>query len=237
MDEKRRNSESKRSVFMTRYGGLGIVVLTGLLIGCQPKPPAAAPPAPAQSYDEIRTELMSANPGAVVGEVNGTYVEHHLVSIDNVDPGQLQLGDPVSFLDDRLNTLTIGSVTKILQDGNIIVRIEPAAAGAREPEIGDVAVHIAPGSTLVTTPPPATMTQNNPTTMPAAEPETAPAATEPGNMSPALPAPTPAPATEAAPAPAPTTAPATQPGNMSPAVPAPAASPAAPPMTQPELNK
>jgi hypothetical protein len=228
---------------MTRYGGLGIVVLSGLLIGCQAKPPAAAPPSPAMSYDEIRTELMSANPGAVVGEVNGTFVEHHLVSIDSVDPGQLQLGDPVSFLDDRLNTLAIGSVTKILQDGNIIVRIEPPAAGARNPEIGDVAVHIPPGATLVTTPPPPA-TQNNPTTMPASQPDmsaptTAPAATEPGNMSPALPAPTPAPApaTEAAPAPAPApeTAPATQPGNMSPAVPAPA--PAAPPMTQPELNK
>ncbi|HEX4123970.1 MAG TPA: hypothetical protein VHY37_04525 [Tepidisphaeraceae bacterium] len=217
---------------MTRYGGLAIVVLSGLLVGCQPKPPEAPPQAPALGYDEIRTELMSANPGAVVGQVGGTYVQYHLVLINNVEPGRLQLGDPVSFLDDRLNTLTIGKVTKIMPDGNIIVRIEPPAAGGRLPGVGDVAVHIAPGAVLNTTPPPpASSTESGPTTMPALPAEMTnptPAATEPtsqpAEMSPATAA--------AAPESAPATAPEAPPATAMPPTP-----PAAPPATQPELNK
>lgn len=203
---------------MIRYGGLGIVVLSGMLIGCQAKTPPP-PQTPALGYDEIRSELIGANPGAAVGQVGGTYLQYHLVLINGVDPGQLQLGDAVSFLDDRLNNLTIGSVTKIMQDGNIIVRIQPSPTGARQPEVGDVAVHIPAGQTLNTNMPANHVspgpTVPGPTTMPAVPPDM---------TNPAPPTP-----------PAPATPPATEPAATTP--PAPPTPPAQPPATQPEMNK
>ncbi len=236
---------------MLRRGSVGLLILAGLLSGCQnkskPTPPPLQPVPTQENVESARQQLQRVNPNTEVGTV--ITVWHDLAAVTDVDVSKFNVGDPVSFLDGNLNDLTMGHVIKVV--GTVLqVQFDPPGAGHREPMKGDLAISMtapfvrptrpagetpaappepspAPGpATAPTTPPETPATTPAPET-PATAPTTAPAPETPASAPATEPA---APATEpAAPATAPTTdaAPATAPTTD--------AAPA--PETKPDLNK
>lgn len=208
---------------MLRSGSAGLLILAGLLCGCQNKPKPTPPPLQPvptdQNVESARQQLQRVNPNAEVGTV--ITVWHDLAAVTDVDVSKFSVGAPVSLLDGNLNDLTMGHVIKIV--GTVLqVQFDPPGAGHREPQKGDLAVSMT--SPLVRPSRPAGET-------PAPEPTPAPVPAPSPATAPETPATTPAPAPETpatAPAPeTPATAPATAPAAETPAT-APATEPAAP---------
>ncbi len=176
------------------------------------RPPATAPAPATQavasvSLDAAREQFKRANPNTEIGSVVAVLPESNLAAVADIQAEHFRVGDPITFLDDTLSDLTLGSVIAI-QNGRLHVRYDAPPAGHRAPQIGDFAVHIF-------------------NTAPSAPQSTASA---PAPASDAAPAPAPAPA---APTPAP---PAEAPAVTAPPPPAPPAADSGTPK-QPELNK
>jgi hypothetical protein len=148
---------------MRQRGWLGLIVMCGCLAGCANKPPAANPTTTepvgtAETLEQARTRFKAANPGAEIGAVIAVLPEHNLAAVGDIPAANFKVGDPVTFLDNNLDDLTIGSVVAIVNN-NLQVQYETPTAGHRAPEVGDLAVRIvsAPGA---------------PTGQPAAPPDT-----------------------------------------------------------------
>lgn len=179
---------------MLQRGWVGVLIVAGLVTGCAPKqPPAPAPPAtqpvPTYTLDSARDQLKRANPNTEVGSVVAVLSEANLAAVADVPTANFHIGDPITFLDDTLGDLTLGTVVAI-ENGRLHVRYDAPPAGHRAPEVGDFAVHIfnsavaAPQSTA-SVPAPADATPAAPA--PAA-PAPAPAADAPAASTPAPPA-------------------------------------------------
>lgn len=137
---------------MLQRGWLGLIVMSGWIAGCAhkapvPGPVATEPVGTAQTLEEARARFKAANPGAEIGAVIAVLPEHNLAAIGDIPAANFKVGDPVTFLDNNLNDLTIGSVVAIVNN-NLQVQYEAPAAGHRAPEVGDLAVRIvsAPGA-------------------------------------------------------------------------------------------
>jgi hypothetical protein len=148
---------------MLQRGWIGVVMVAGVVAGCAHKqPPVPAPPAsqpvPTYTLDSARDQLKRANPNTEVGSVVAVLSEANLAAVADVPTANFRVGDPITFLDDMLGDLTLGTVVAI-ENGRLHVRYDAPPAGRRAPEVGDFAVHIfnsavaAPQSTATVSPP------------------------------------------------------------------------------------
>jgi pyruvate dehydrogenase E2 component (dihydrolipoamide acetyltransferase) len=181
---------------MLQRGWIGVVIAAGLVTGCAPKkPPTTSPspmtqPTPSFTLDSARDQLKRANPNTEVGSVVAVLPEANLAAVGDVPTANFRIGDPITFLDDTLGDLTLGSVVAI-ENGRLHVRYDAPPAGHRAPQIGDFAVHIFNAATAA---PQSTATIPAPTdAAPAAPASAAPTAPTPAADAPAASTPPPAP--------------------------------------------
>jgi hypothetical protein len=218
---------------------LGVVVISGLLLGCQQtkSTPSASvgTSTGGQTLQGVRASFQAANPNSRVGVVNAVLPNRHLVSIADLPLNEIQEGDVLSILNEQGRDLVEGEVLK-KTDRWVQVRYMDLPAGQRDPRPGDLAAWIPGGARVVTS-----ESQRGNAINPAAPARTdtaAPTGTEPQPTGTEPQPAAPPPATE--PAAQPTEPPAANPAaaETMPAQPAdatatPAANPTEPPATQP----
>jgi len=189
---------------MLQRGWFGVLIVAGLVTGCAPKkPPTTAPapvtpPIPTYTLDAARERFKRANPNAEIGSVVAVLSEANLAAVADVPTSNFRIGDPITFLDDTLDDLTLGTVIDT-EHGRLQVRYDAPPSGHRAPEVGDFAVHIFNSATAepqstATAPAPAaapaapTTPGSSATPPPSAPPADAPAASTPTPAAPSAPA-------------------------------------------------
>ena len=132
---------------MLQRGWIGVVVAAGLLTGCAPKKPPTTSPADDPAHAGVHArfgpadQLKRANPNTEVGSVVAVVPEANLAAVSDVPTANFRIGDPITFLDENLGDLTLGTVVAVV-NGRLLVRYDAPPAGHRVPQVGDFAVHI-----------------------------------------------------------------------------------------------
>ena len=115
----------------------GVVVAAGLIVGCQqnrPQQQAAAPePAPIQAAEQLRQELVRANPDARVGIVAATV--GRFAAVREVPAGNVAENATVQVLDPNGEVVGYGIVRAVKDDSIHVLYLDDARRG---PAIGDL---------------------------------------------------------------------------------------------------
>jgi len=130
-----------------RTAGAAAVLTAGLLLqqGCAARKPAPRPPSQPSlgASQQLRSELMRADPNARIGFVTQVLPDAQLVAVRDVPVEDFARGDTVNFLDGNGQPLTTGTVERVL---NGAVHISYDAGGTRAPMPGDLAVRTGSGA-------------------------------------------------------------------------------------------
>src|SRR5678815_4348027 len=100
-----------------RTAGAAAVLAAGLLLqqGCASRKPAARPAQPSMSASQqLRTELMRADPNARIGIVTSTLPDAQLVAVRDVPADDFAQGDTVNFVDGNGQPLATGTVERVV---------------------------------------------------------------------------------------------------------------------------
>jgi hypothetical protein len=113
------------------------------LAGCQNKQqqagPPIAPPATAETVQQIRQAFQQRDPNTVVGLVIATLPESDLAAIGDVPVNKFKNGDLVTFIDSNQAIIAVGNVVNTTGDA-VHVKYHPQGDAARPPREGDLAV-------------------------------------------------------------------------------------------------
>lgn len=120
---------------------LGSLLAVGLMVGCQAKNGAKAPPATEETIREARENFKKLDPATRVGLVIAAKPELHLVAVGDVDVQDFNVGDSVTFTDSNRAILANGVIVRKTDDA-LHVRYDEPVKPARAPQAGDLAVRL-----------------------------------------------------------------------------------------------
>jgi hypothetical protein len=118
---------------------LTLTIAAATLVGCQARPqaPAAAAPVSAQQLQDLRTAFTQADANARLGSVDAVLESSAYLTVGQIDPADFPVGTAVAIIDANRQVIANGEVVRTF-DQTVHVRYEKA--GARAPQVGDVAV-------------------------------------------------------------------------------------------------
>ncbi|MGB7159732.1 MAG: hypothetical protein WBD40_16815 [Tepidisphaeraceae bacterium] len=119
----------------------GLLLVAGLLIGCQPKAAKEPPPsgeASPQLTASIRERYQRANPKNLVGVVIAVKGDANLAAVGDVPVQEFGIGDVLTFIDTAEQPIATGSVVNATPDA-LHIRYE---VKTRAPRVGDLAVRL-----------------------------------------------------------------------------------------------
>src|SRR4051794_36111006 len=137
-----------------------------LQAGCA-KNGEAVPASPAK-VREIRQQVATTNPSALVGVVIAVEPKGRpFAAVGDVPAQEFHEGDPIAFIDSNQNELTHGIVRRVVADAVHVEWFKPTN-GQREPRVGDLAVRYRATTVpmMSTPPPPQNPSEPPPTTAP-----------------------------------------------------------------------
>ena len=127
----------------SRAAAIATLAAAAALAGCQNKQqqagPPIAPPATAETAQQIRQAFQQRDPSTLVGLVIATLPDADLAAVGDVPVNQFKNGDLVTFIDSNQAIIAVGNVVNTTADA-VHVKYHPQGDVARAPREGDLAV-------------------------------------------------------------------------------------------------